>query len=96
MIHHRDDGQTVQLELISVISKSSKRVETERETLRAELRKYYQDREELIDILVRQVRKAGRRMSVEDIEDWVIDLAHGFIKDRAKRAREEIARLMGG
>lgn len=96
MIRVREDGKTVQLDLVSLVTTASRRVDVEEEVLRRELRRVYHDKEELMDIAVRLRRKAYHRMTVEEIEDEVIELSRGFLKERHERARRRLAELMGG
>jgi len=96
VIRLREDGKTVQLDLVSLITTSSRRVDIEEEVLRRELRRVYHDKEELMDIAVRLRRKHYHRMTVEEIENEVIELSRDFLKERHERARSKLAELMGG
>ena len=96
MIRLREDGKTVQLDLVSLLTTSSRRVDVEEEVLRRELRRVYHDKEELMDIAVRLRRKHYHRMTVEEIENEVIELSRVFLKERHERAKVKLAELMGG
>jgi hypothetical protein len=81
---------------MTIIRANGARSNLEVENLRGELRRCYQDQEELIDIHVRLTRKRLRQLPVEEVEDEVLDLAKDFQRERLGRIRRKLGELFGG
>ena len=81
---------------MTIIKAGAERTQLEEENLRHELRRCYHDFEELCDIHVRLTRKRLHEISLDQVEDEILDLAQGFTKERQKRIKLRLGELMGG
>ena len=97
-VHSRvlDDGETVQVDIMTIIKAGAERCQLEEDNLRQELRHCYHDFEELCDIHVRLTRKRLHELTKDQVEDEVLELAQGFTKERQRRIRRKLGELMGG
>lgn len=91
-----DDGETVQVDIMTVIKANGMKADLEEDSLRRDLRRCYHNFDELCDIHIRLTRKRLYKLSKEQVEDEVIDLARDYTRERWKRVRTRLGELFGG